>query len=98
MLAHLSLFHRTAQPNPLPARDLIPGRTPGTLSNSIGLNWRDGRSLHLLCEDALHFVVPHVADGLPSAVGLLFPDAEKFSGGMGGLAAVIPRNPGHLRC
>jgi hypothetical protein len=24
------------------ARDLIPGRTPGTLSNSIGLNGHDG--------------------------------------------------------
>ncbi len=27
---------------PLPARDLSPGRTPGTLSNSIGVNGHDG--------------------------------------------------------
>lgn len=28
-------------PLPLLARDLIPGRTPGTLSNSIGVNGHD---------------------------------------------------------
>ena len=29
-------------PLSLPARDFIPGRTPGTLSNSNGANGRDG--------------------------------------------------------
>jgi len=28
--------------HPLPARDFIPGRTPGTLGNSIGVNGHDG--------------------------------------------------------
>ena len=33
---------RAARPFQLPARDLIPGRTPGTLRKSIGANGRDG--------------------------------------------------------
>jgi len=32
----------SSAPHPLPVRDLTPGRTPGTLSNSIGVNGHYG--------------------------------------------------------
>jgi len=32
----------SSAPHPLSARDLIPGHTPGMLSNSIGVNGHDG--------------------------------------------------------